>query len=116
MARHASTSSPVNGSVPLALGASDDEVVVLGAVSDVVLAEAGGVVVVAAGLLGAVVAGVVEAWELVVVVAASGSMYCWSPADVPVPDASADAVRSSPSVASASEQARIWRQRRTCLY
>jgi hypothetical protein len=33
-----------------------------------------------------------------------------------VPDASADAVRSSPSVASASEQARIWRQRRTCLY
>lgn len=51
-----------------------------------------------------------------VVVVPSGSTYCWSPAEVPVPDASAVAVTSGPTAANATEQRRIWRRRRTSGY
>jgi hypothetical protein len=60
-----------------------------------------------------VVAGVVPDRVVVLV---SGSTYCWSPADVLVPDASAVAVTSKASSASAAEQARIRTRRRTSGY
>jgi hypothetical protein len=46
----------------------------------------------------------------------SGSTYCWSPAEVPVPDASAVAASGRPSAVSATEQAKICRRRRTSRY
>jgi hypothetical protein len=47
---------------------------------------------------------------VLVVVPASGSTYCWSPADVLVPEASAGAVGRSPEVARIAQQAKIWRR------
>ena len=52
----------------------------------------------------------------VVVVLVSGSTYCWSPAEVLVPEASAVAVMSSASAASAEQQTRMLRRRRTWVY
>jgi len=47
------------------------------------------------------------------VVGASGSTYCWSPAEVPVPWASADSAASPPPHASAALPIRIARSRLT---
>ena len=117
-ATHASTFSPVNGSV--ALDGESPAVVALVVVGagEVVLAPVLGEELDAELALLELGAGVVEAGGAVVVavVVVSGSTYCWSPAEVPVPEASAVAVTSSPSTASAAEQARIWRRRRTSSY
>ena len=78
--------------------------------------EADGVVVAGAaaadalddeGELGAGADDVVDGVVDVAVLLLSGSVYCWSPADVPVPEASAVAVTSSATAASAAVQPRI---------
>ena len=113
---HSPTFSPVYGSVPLAVGASADEVVVVGAL-EVVLVEVDEAAVGAELLVaGAGVVAVPVGELLRVVVVASGSTYCWSPADVPVPCASAVGAPSEPKIASASKQARIRSERRTPRY
>jgi hypothetical protein len=106
----------VKGSVPLELA---DEVVAVGVLVlvPVVLAELELELEVAelalgvddgAGVVLGKVACDVDAGEVAVgVLLVNGSTYCWSPADVPVPDASALPLASSPSAASAAEQARI---------
>jgi hypothetical protein len=105
---------PVNGSVPLEAGVALDVDVVAVVVPAVVPALAveldGDVELVEGG--GAADVCVVA----VLVVLLRGSTYCWSPAEVLVPDASALAVTSSPRAASATEQLRIWRRRRTLRY
>jgi len=121
----ASTLRPVNGSVPLELA---DEVVgggVLALVAEVPaeleleleVAELALEVDDGAGVvLGEVVGDVVVGELAVGVLVVNGSTYCWSPADVPVPDASALALASRPTAASAAKGARIWRTRRTRRY
>lgn len=67
-------------------------------------------------VLGDVVACVVEVDVVVGVLVVSGSTYCWSPAEVPVPEASAVALIGNPITARAAVQARIRSTRRTWPY
>jgi hypothetical protein len=104
--------SPVYGSVPLEACAALPEDVVDDPALVVELPEACDELEELPAELAALgVVAVVVADRVVVFV--SGSTYCWSPADVLVPAASAVAVTSSASSASAAEQARILSRRRT---
>lgn len=105
----------MKGSVPLVVGESPVDEVFAGAVA----AELVGVLEdeVVDELVAGDAGGVVEECVVVAgVVFVSGSTYCWSPAEVPVPEASAAAATSMPIDASAAEQARIWSRRRTFRY